>query len=345
MDPIALIDEQLFDQHVAPTGHPERPARLKAARAALGTAGLTDRMMKLPAQAASDDQLGRAHHAGYIHQLDQAAGRQGYLDPDTYVAPGSVAAARRAAGGAVQLASALVRGEVRHGVALLRPPGHHARPGAAMGFCLLNNVAVAAAHARSLGLGRICIVDFDVHHGNGTQEIFYDDPTVLYISLHQYPFYPGTGGEKELGRGDGTGFTINIPLSAGATDAVYFAALGRLVLPILEQYRPELLLLSAGFDAHARDPLAQMQLSEHAFEVLTGELVGAMKRATGGGSALLLEGGYDLAALEASLAAALRGLVEPGAKSERLHAADLPQTFEDELQRAAGAFQKHWKLA
>src|SRR5688572_1159692 len=199
---IALVDDPLFSEHRAREPHPERPERLQAARAAVAQANLSSVRTELPPRDATDDELGRVHGGSYLEALGHAVGQQGYFDADTFYGPRSVAAARRAAGGAVALVDALIGSEARFGAALLRPPGHHARPTTAMGFCLLNNVAVAAAHARARGAGRVLIVDFDVHHGNGTQEAFYRDPSVLFVSLHQFPFYPGTGSREESGSGD-----------------------------------------------------------------------------------------------------------------------------------------------
>ena len=207
------------------------------------------------------------------------------------------------------MVDAMIDGQIPKGVALLRPPGHHARPARAMGFCLLNNVAVAAAHGRARGLERIAVVDWDVHHGNGTQEMFWTDPRVLYISTHQYPFYPGTGDAEEVGEGEGRGYTVNVPLVAGSGDAEYARAFERVVLPVVESYAPDLLLVSAGFDASARDPLAQMELSANAFGWMARELARVTAASTKGRMALVLEGGYDLVALEAGLRSAVEGML------------------------------------
>jgi acetoin utilization deacetylase AcuC-like enzyme len=310
MNALAVVDDQLFSEHRAPSGHPERPERLDAARAGLAKAHLAMGTLTLEPRDAADSELLRVHSAGYLARLGQAAGKDGYFDADTFYAPRSVAAARRAAGGAVALVDALGDGRARFGLGLVRPPGHHARPDGAMGFCLLNNVAVAAAHARARGTDRVAIVDFDVHHGNGTQEIFYSDPSVLFVSLHQYPFYPGTGAVGEVGRAEGTGFTVNVPLSAGAGDPAYVAAFDRVITPILRQFDPGLVLISAGFDAHERDPLASMSLSDVAYGLMVGRIAAAMPRGPNGRLALVLEGGYDLRAVSDSVAAALGALEE-----------------------------------
>jgi acetoin utilization deacetylase AcuC-like enzyme len=312
---IAVVSDPLFLEHSLPdpAGHPERPERLAAAREALDSACRAEphRVAELPARDASEDELGRVHEPKYVEELSRIAGRRGYLDADTYFAPQSHAAAVRAAGGCVAMVDALLDGRASYGLALVRPPGHHARPGAAMGFCLLNNVAVAAAHARARGCARVAIVDWDVHHGNGTQEIFYSDPSVFYVSLHQWPLYPGTGARWDLGAGEGRGATMNIPLSPGAGDAAYIAAVDRLVAPALSEFAPDLLLISAGFDAHERDPLAGMCLTDAGYAAMTRGLIGALPSGKRGRVGIVLEGGYDLAALRGSLGATVRALDEP----------------------------------
>jgi acetoin utilization deacetylase AcuC-like enzyme len=237
------------------------------------------------------------------------------------------------------MVDALLDGPSKRGVALVRPPGHHARPDHAMGFCLLNNIAIAAAHARARGLERVAIIDWDVHHGNGTQDAFFDDPHVLYMSTHQFPFYPGTGAVLETGEGDGKGFTVNVPLTAGGGDAVYRAAFERVILPVLDEYRPQLVLVSAGFDASARDPLAEMTLSADAFGWMARALRRVADKSAEGRIALVLEGGYDLVALESGLLAATRGIVEGTA----VEIARDPDS--DDITRASVVAHEAWKSA
>jgi acetoin utilization deacetylase AcuC-like enzyme len=290
----------------------------------------------VPARAASDEELARVHSNAYLKRLQELRGQQRYLDPDTYIAPKSVDIATLAAGSLVAMVDAMFDGPVAQGVALLRPPGHHARPGQAMGFCLINNIAVAAAHARARGVERVAIVDWDVHHGNGTQEMFWGDPGVLYVSTHQFPFYPGSGDVDEVGEGAGTGYTVNVPLAAGSGDAVYVGAFERIVLPVVEAYAPQLLLVSAGFDASARDPLAQMQLSPDAFGWMARELARRSHASASGRMALVLEGGYDLPALEAGLRCAIEGM-------SLGHATDIARAPDDAgVERAALAAKKAW---
>jgi acetoin utilization deacetylase AcuC-like enzyme len=335
-----VVDDPRFDRHVPPGHHPERPERLFAARGAIAenTASGVE-FERVEPRPASDEELARVHDSRFIESLAKLDGQTGYLDPDTYVSAESVSVARLAAGSLVAMVDKMIDGPVKKGVALLRPPGHHARPARAMGFCLLNNVAIAAAHARARGLDRIAIVDWDVHHGNGTQEIFWTDPHVLYVSTHQYPFYPGTGEADEVGDAGGKGYTVNVPLAAGGGDAEYAAAFERIVLPVMADYAPDLVLVSAGFDASARDPLAQMELSANAFGWMARELARVTAGPAKGRMALALEGGYDLVALETGLRSAVHGMLSG-------HAEDLPGTpADDGIARAAEWAKKAWKSA
>jgi len=277
------------------------------------------------------------HDPRFLDALSRLRGEAGYLDPDTYVSADSVEVARLAAGSLVAMVDAILDGPTKKGAALLRPPGHHARPSRAMGFCLLNNVAVAAAHALSRGIERVAVVDWDVHHGNGTQEIFWIDPRVLYVSTHQSPFYPGTGDAEEVGHAEGKGYTVNVPLAAGGGDAVYRSAFERVVLPVLEAYRPELVLVSAGFDASVRDPLGQMELTPQAFGWMAREVARIAGQSAGGRMALVLEGGYDLTSLEAGLERALDGMLSG-------RAADIPSLpgTDAGVSRAASWAKKGW---
>lgn len=344
-----LVDDPRFDEHAPRAYHPERPERLVAARQAI--AKLPVAWKSVPAREATDDELVRVHDARFVEALGRMRGESGHVDPDTYIAPRSVEAARLAAGGLVGVVDAILDGPVKKGVALLRPPGHHARPWRAMGFCILNNVAIAAAHARARGVERVLIVDFDVHHGNGTQEIFWRDPSVLFMSTHQFPFYPGTGDADEVGEGEGHGFTVNVPLNAGGGDAVYRAAFERVLAPIADQFAPELVLVSAGFDAAARDPLAEMEVSSTGFGWMARAIAAIAERHAGGRMALVLEGGYDLVALEAGLGEATRGMLGLGAgppSQSPGRAAQGPAMAAavdaDDVVRAAAEARKSWRL-
>ncbi|MEA2750806.1 MAG: hypothetical protein QOI41_4949, partial [Myxococcales bacterium] len=213
MTDAVLLSDPRFFRHRSNGYHPERPERLEAARAAIERSELS--FQPIEPRPATDEELERVHDPRFVKWLRTLSGEQGYIDADTYVGPESVAIAELAAGGTIAMVDALIDGPSKRGVALVRPPGHHARPDHAMGFCLLNNVAIAAAHARARGIERVAIVDWDVHHGNGTQDAFAADPSVLYMSTHQFPFYPGTGAVSETGEGEGKGYTINVPLTAG----------------------------------------------------------------------------------------------------------------------------------
>jgi acetoin utilization deacetylase AcuC-like enzyme len=311
MEHALLVDDPRFSDHApAPHGpgdHPEHPHRLVAARAAIAEAPVA--WERVPAREATAEELVTVHSPRFVEALERLRGQSGMLDADTYLGPGSVAAARLAAGAVVDMVDRILTGPTRRGVAIVRPPGHHARPDRAMGFCLLNTIAVAAAHANVRGLAKVLVVDWDVHHGNGTQEMFWRSPGVLYASTHQFPFYPGTGSAEERGEGEGSGFTVNVPLSAGGGDDVYRAAFERVLLPVAHAYAPDLVLVSAGFDASKRDPLANMQLGAEAFGWMGRALREVADEHAGGKIALVLEGGYDLEALREGLGCAIRGAV------------------------------------
>ncbi len=304
---VLLVDDALFEEHASTSNHPERPARLVAARAGVVRSGVTTRT--LPPADAERAILERVHTASYLDKLEKLRGVRGMIDPDTYVAPRSVEAALRAAGGSAALGRALATRAATRGVALVRPPGHHAEPDRAMGFCLLNNAALAAEGAREGGAKKVAIVDIDVHHGNGTQAIYYSDPNTLYVSLHQWPFYPGTGAVDDRGEGEGLGTTVNVPLSQGADDDVYHEAMRRVVTPALAEFAADVVLVSGGFDAFERDPLASMHVTPNGFADMVSSIVGAAER-TRSPVGLILEGGYDLEGLATCLEASARALVE-----------------------------------
>src|SRR5262249_17486861 len=251
---VILIHSERFAEHQTPPGHPERSDRAEVFDAVAAKWRKKDVEVVAP-RIATREQLARVHEGDYIRRISETAGRATALDPDTYTSPDSYEIALLAAGAAVDAVERVLGGSHRAAVAMVRPPGHHAERDRAMGFCLFNNVAVAAAHAHALGAAKVAIVDFDVHHGNGTQHIFEADRHVLYISTHQYPYYPGTGAADEVGRDAGRGFTVNVPLEAGAVNEDYQHVFDRIVVPVLREFEPNLLITSAGFDAHERDPL------------------------------------------------------------------------------------------
>jgi len=250
------------------------------------------------------------HDVRYIAMLDRAAaGGGGYLDPDTYITPQSMVAARKAAGAVVEGVHRVLDGKARHVFAVVRPPGHHAEHARAMGFCLINNIGVGIAAAREKGLRRIAVLDFDVHHGNGTQHSFQDDPEVFYASTHQYPFYPGTGAAGERGV---DGNVVNVPLEMGSGDRLFLGAWEKKIGPALDAFRPQLLLVSAGFDAHHADPLAGLEVSTDGYRQLAQLINGWAATHAQGRSVWALEGGYDLQALGKSVIACLEVLLEQG---------------------------------
>lgn len=301
---LILVSSERFAEHQTPPGHPESPERADVMDMVAGEWRRQKGEVAAP-RAATREQLARVHSQTHIDRVISASGRSVAFDPDTYTSPESVEIAHLAAGAAIDAVERVLGNGVRRGLALVRPPGHHAERERVMGFCLFNNVAVAAAHARSLGAGKVAIVDYDVHHGNGTQQIFYEDPDVLYVSLHQYPYYPGTGAAGEIGSGDGKGFTVNVPLEVGAVDEDYRYAFSTVVVPVLRQFEPDMLLVSAGFDAHERDPIAGMRLTTDAFAAMSAELARVADDCCGGRLVAVSEGGYDLHALADSI----RGVV------------------------------------
>lgn len=331
--PMTLVTSDRFQEHQTPPGHPERPAR--AERFAAVARRWYDRGVPvIEPRPAAREALARVHEVAYLDALEATAGRAVMLDPDTFTSPRSWDVARLATGAVVTAVDAVLDGPAgSRAFALVRPPGHHAEPARAMGFCLLNHVAVGAAHARARGVARVAIVDYDVHHGNGTQAVFWRDPTVLFVSTHQYPYYPGTGAAGETGEGDGAGYTLNVPLAAGATDADYDRVFHDLVEPALVRFAPELLLVSAGFDAHADDPLGGMRLSAGGYARLTARLCAVADRCAGGRVVLVTEGGYDLDALEECVSRA----VAVASGEERIETAAGPLGGDDRRGRAAVA--------
>jgi len=295
--------------HVVGRGHPESPARLRAVGLGISHAGLADAMVAVEPVAATDADLDRIHPEAYrraLRSFCEAGG--GALDADTAVVPASWEAACLAAGAGIEVISRLRAGDGDTGFCAVRPPGHHALASQAMGFCLFNNVAVAAAHLRDLG-ERVAIIDYDAHHGNGTQDLFWSDPDVFYISMHEWPQYPGTGGLREVGAGAALGTTMNLPFPSHTTGDVYRQALDEVVLPALEEWGPTWLLISAGFDAHRADPITDLGLTAGDYADITGALVDAVAP---GRRLLFLEGGYDLDALARCTGAVLSTLLDDG---------------------------------
>lgn len=300
----AYVYDPLYLRHDA-AEHPENSRRLEQIMNHLRGSGFLERLKSLPARDATFEELAAVHHPAYIERIRASSeGRAGWLDMDTYVGPDSYAAALRAAGGLLNAVEAVLENEVDNAFALVRPPGHHAVSNRAMGFCLFNNVAIAARYAlQKHKLDRVLIVDFDLHHGNGTQDAFYEDPCVLYFSTHQYPYYPGSGHWQETGRGAGLGYTVNVPLPAGVGDTGYQRIFEEILIPVARRYKPQLILVSAGYDAHWMDPLGMMLLSVSGYGNLMRVLVALAEELCAGRLVLTLEGGYNLEALALSVAA------------------------------------------
>ncbi len=289
-------------------GHPERKERLMAILDYLGEESLLAQMELVEAREATFQEVALNHHPDYIEEVRRfCEGGGGYLDPDTVVCKDSYRAALWAVGGALAAVDAVLEGKFSSVFCAVRPPGHHALRSKAMGFCIFNNVAVAAHYARNKGVERVLIVDWDAHHGNGTQEAFYQDPSVFYFSTHQWPFYPGTGKAEERGEGPGLGYTLNCPLPPGSGDEEFFRVYDREFLPLARDYRPGLILVSAGYDGHELDPLSSLELTTRGYRGLADRVV-QLAREVGASVVALLEGGYNLLTLAQSVATTIEAL-------------------------------------
>jgi acetoin utilization deacetylase AcuC-like enzyme len=295
----AYVTHPRYTEHNLP-GHPEHPGRIEAVWRVLEQSGLTARMKRIDPQNASDEQLLSVHTPTYLEILKEVSQRDTgvMFDNDTYAFPNSPEIARLSAGGVISAVDAVLNGDAENSLAVTRPPGHHALPERGMGFCLLGNIAIAARHAQKSGnLERVLIVDYDVHHGNGTQIMFEDDDSVMFLSTHQHPYYPGSGMVHETGKGKGRGYTVNIPLPARCGDKNYAQVYKEIVWPVTKRFNPQLILVSAGFDAHWIDPLASMELSLSGYAHLNQELISMAKELCDGRIVFVVEGGYDLDAL------------------------------------------------
>jgi len=302
-----LLSHPDCDEHLVPLGHPERPERMEAIRQALRAERFAA-LVREEAPFGNTEQARLAHAPDYVDMIEESRPEEGfaYLDGDTSMSPGSWDAALRGVGAAIRAVDAVMAGEVKNAFCAVRPPGHHAETRRAMGFCLFNNAAIAAIHAREKhGLDRVAVIDFDVHHGNGTQEIFWSEKDLLYGSTHQMPLYPGTGAPTETGVGN----IFNAPMAPGSGGDEFRDAVETVILPALERFRPDLVIVSAGFDAHARDPLANLNLVEPDFAWITRRLLEVADRHASGRLVSTLEGGYDLQGLAASVAAHVETLM------------------------------------
>jgi acetoin utilization deacetylase AcuC-like enzyme len=310
MRSVGLFDHVSLTKHQTGALHPERPGRVFASREAIETSGLMRVLQTFSSPLVSEAQVLSVHTADVLERLKHITAAT-HLDADTAVSVGSFEAALASAGGSVEATLRVLRGELDSAFVMARPPGHHAEQDRSMGFCLLNNVAIAARAAQAAGAKRVCILDWDVHHGNGTQWSFYDDPSVLYVSLHRFPFYPGSGAANEVGTGAGIGTTLNVPFTQGQDDAAYHAAFERVVMPKLRAFAPDLVLVSAGYDAHVRDPLGGMKLSHDAYADMTRLLVDFCQETGAAGPVLVLEGGYALDGLAQSVVSSIEQLLTP----------------------------------
>jgi acetoin utilization deacetylase AcuC-like enzyme len=328
----ALVYDPLFLEHITPAHHPEQPQRVQKAWLVLEALQWLERdgLVQLAPRPATVDELALVHDRAYIREVEAFSAEVGretkiggklsrFFTTDTYISPKSYEVARMAAGAPLAAIDAIMQGEANNAYCLVRPPGHHALPDEAMGFCLFNNVAVAARYALDhYGLERVMIIDYDVHHGNGTQDIFYDDPRVLYFSVHQAPFYPGTGLSDELGEGAALGTTINVPLPAQTAFDTYEAVFRQIMAPASDRFDPQLILVSAGFDAHWKDPIGDMYLSTAGFARLTQIIIEQANFLCNGRLVMVQEGGYDLDAMANGVATCINLLLGDDAAVDNL---------------------------
>jgi len=335
-----LLSEDAMLAHDQGRGHPESPARLQAILTRLREGPVAGTVWQTP-RPATRAQIGRVHTPAYVDFVDGVRGQTVQIDADVVMGPGSTDASYLAAGAAIEAVTAVMQGAARNAFALVRPPGHHAEVDRAMGFCVFANLAIAAEHARQeLGAQRVLVVDWDVHHGNGSQHVFEGRDDVLVFNAHQWPHYPGTGGLHEQGRGAGLGYTINAPLPAGMGDGDYASIFREVLRPVAESFRPDLVLVSAGFDAHRDDPLGGMAVTAEGFAGLCGVVREIAEHSAGGKLVLVLEGGYDLAGLADSVHACvevLAGSTPPGAGAASA-------AGERALRQTLAAQRGHWRL-
>lgn len=335
------IDARFADHHTG-AGHPERRERI------LGLLEMVERYPHLgqldhiAAREASQEELARVHTPFHIATIAATSGLTAVrLDPDTTTSERSYDVARLGAGLVVEMAERIIAGRLQRGFAFVRPPGHHAEPDRVMGFCLFNNIALAARAALRQGLTRVAVVDYDVHHGNGTQAAFYDSAAVLFVSSHQFPFYPGTGDFSETGQGAGRGFTLNFPLPAGCGDSVFVPLYRDVIARLVEQYKPQLILVSAGFDAYRHDPLAGMNVSERGFSEISRVLIDCAERCCQGKILFVLEGGYDIAGLKLCAGCVLDRLLSLPSEALKIDPASGLQEYYEKIKEY---FSEFWNL-
>ncbi|MCD6499172.1 MAG: histone deacetylase [Deltaproteobacteria bacterium] len=341
-----LLYDDAFLDHRAQDTHPEQPARLTVMWRALQEAGLTNTCRRIPARMATREEILLVHEATYLQHIERIVpGQTGYLDPDTFFSPGTWNAALLAAGGTIDMALGAIHDGPSTGFALVRPPGHHATADDAMGFCLLNNVALAAAAALKDGTERVAIIDWDIHHGNGTQDIFYQSDRVLYTSFHLYPHYPGTGRHQDLGRAKGQGYTINFPMPQGAGLPEFATAFHQVLSPVLRQFHPDLILISTGFDSHRQDPLGGLRLETDHYRALTEQVLLLARNLCSGRVVTVLEGGYNLDILGDCAVATVSGMMEPDPKPLAQPTGNLVRGVAAMIDELAGLLRRQgWSL-
>ncbi len=302
-----VVRDERYLEHDPGPSHVESPLRLRAIYDRIDATELAEELHLIEPREAAKEELAWNHTISYIERIEATSGKQvSYLDPDTSTSPNSYLAAILAVGGLFNAIDAVMGGKIENGFALVRPPGHHAERDHAMGFCLFNNVALGAHYlVREHGVEKVLVMDWDLHHGNGTQHSFYSDPKVLYISTHQFPYYPGTGSVDEVGEGPGEGFTLNIPLGAGMEDSDYAAVFNRVIAPVGAAFDPDFILVSAGFDTYVGDPLGGMKVTERGFAYQARVLIDLAKEVCGGRILFCLEGGYSLKGLADGVSAVL----------------------------------------
>jgi len=344
-----IVRDRRYLDHITSDFHPENPHRLEVIYGMLDDNDMEERFIEIPPRFATEQEIGLVHAPEYISRVAATADMShAMLDPDTCTSPRSYDAARLAVGGVLESIDAIISGDADNSFAFVRPPGHHAESDRGMGFCLFNNVAIGARYAiHKYSLERILIVDWDLHHGNGTQNTFYCDPTVLYFSIHQYPYYPGTGSLNETGSGDGTGFTVNIPLSGGQGDTDYLLILERVLSPICLQFKPQFILISAGFDIYFKDPLGNMKVTPTGFSRLARLLLETAEHSCGGNILFVLEGGYHLEGLKESVKAVLNELTGSSffAKEEAKRADTKSSSVEELIERVIHVHENFWDFS
>jgi len=344
-----IVEDRRYLLHSAGSGHPESPQRLAEIHEMLDNPAMSWKFTKIEAREATHDEIAIVHSLSYINFIASTAGKDCVmLDPDTMTSPDTYCTAKLAVGGACNAVDQVLSGSVDNAFAFVRPPGHHAGKENAAGFCIFNNIAIAAMHAiLKHRLKRVMIVDWDLHHGNGTQGIFYKEPRVLYFSTHQYPYYPGTGSMQEIGHGKGEGYTINVPMQAGASDASFVNVFSRILEPAALEYNPQLILLSAGFDAYFKDPLGGMRITPEGFAALARILLNIADKCCKGRFVAVLEGGYHVAGLAKSAKSVLEEMLDESHFSQEKFSAlnqEMDENTDRLIRQVTSTIRPFWNI-